>query len=266
MPFYKNIVTVNHLSKHLIVSSNKAKISESDSIFYLLPNIVQIYRENNKTIAKYFDISKNFTTFLTLDNIQKENFTEILFPDKVKSLDGVELYAAYMDDQNAVYIGEESPICMWYFYVEIVAEKLNTTVKYIKLRENDTDSKSYQADRANQMVELIANNKLDFYLNYHKAKYDLESYYYENYCYMAPLPQPYSITELILFLPLDTSCWKYLGITLVASTVVWRLSENHWSFPFGAFSYFMGQAQLVVRIKTYVKINLASFFCGFELF
>jgi hypothetical protein len=66
---------------------------------------------------------------------------------------------------------------------------------------------------------------------------------------MVPLPPPYSIYELILILPLDKSTWMWLGITLVASGLVWKLLEGatHWNFLFGTFGFFVGK---LIKVQT----------------
>jgi hypothetical protein len=63
-------------------------------------------------------------------------------------------------------------------------------------------------------------------------------------CFIAPLPPKHSTTELILFMPLDKSCWIFLGVTVGISAIIWRFfegSNSHWKFLFGMFALFVGQ-------------------------
>lgn len=236
---------MNHLSKHLIVSSESAATGQTDSILKKRLNVAQIYESSQKLSVKSFDLTKNLATYKTLEGFQ--NLSEVLFPQKGKNLNGNQLHVAYEENDDLNYDGEAYmsgiliPISKQTFFLKTVAQKLNAKLVYNLIHE---------AGRHETMTNLINEGKLDFHVNYVKGKYDLESYNYIDSCFLVPLTPYHSIVELILFLPMDGSCWMWLGITIAASTLVWRVLEGHWGFPFGAFAFFVGQSQLIIRVQT----------------
>lgn len=205
---------------------------------------VQIFEETGKVVARSFD-----GTLRTFKDVQYGNLSKALFPTKSLNLKGRKLYVVYRSSYFYYFDDEhELPITNRNYFLYTVAERFNATLKFSKI--------SRKTDINEKIKNLTRRNKLDFYLSTEQGKSDLESYVKEDWCFLAPEPEPYSITELILFLPMDSSTWFWFGITMVVSTLIWRLSEGHWSFPFGAFAFFTGQAQLVIRIRTLVNQNL----------
>ena len=97
-------------------------------------------------------------------------------------------------------LGEKIFLCKWKSFLSIVAEKLNATVKY-----NFVERESLETS---DMPYLIAQNRslngtLDFYLEFDPLFGALYSYNQVDWCYQVANPPSYSVTELILFLPLD---------------------------------------------------------------
>lgn len=151
-------------------------------------NAVQICEENQHVIAETFDKTQNFSIS---KSSMVDNKTQILFPDKTKNLNGYQFKVAYFFDNIAVVMNvfdhtSKIPICKWTYYFDILAEQLNATIKFVDQQED---------------------HKYDLHLNYFLGKYDLECYNSIDYCFLVALPDSYSITELVLVLPLDLSCW-----------------------------------------------------------
>lgn len=214
-------------------------------MFLGILNIVQIYEQDRKILAKIYDWTTFKTEIKIVENSHGGNLSGYLFRDKSKNLNGNKIYASYLNDSDTHVLETGRPNSKWTLYLDILAEKLNASLEFNRFQRDESSFEVYSQTRRRLIDEGISKKKLDFYLNYPQNKFELESYNNREYCIMAPLPKPYSITELILFLPLDISCWKWLGITITVSALVWRISENHWSFHFGAFSYFMGQSQSI---------------------
>lgn len=209
------------------------------AIFEVILNIVQIYEENGKVVAKSFDMTSNLPKFEIFKDSKRENLSLILFPDKTKNLQGksINVFTSQLVGSNKNYL-----IDMWNFFIDIIVEKLNATMQ---LTDNVLTSNSDES-----LDKYVAEKKLDLYLEYQGPVFELRSHYRQDVCFVVPLPNSYSIAELILFLPLDQSCWMWLGITIAVSTFLWRFSESHWHFPFGAFAIAMYQTQLNIRVRT----------------
>lgn len=226
---------------------------ETPSFFLDHLNSAQIFEKRGKIIARTYNVTTRSMTNQTFEKFQHENLSQVLFSDKVKNLNGRPIYTAWMITDRALSypgygIGELN--CRWTYFAEIVAEKLNTNVQFIQIPRNNTSWEALMSTEDKWVKKLSKNKTLDLCFGCSGRVHELKSYYNLDICLWVPIPPPFSITELILILPMDSNCWKWLMITIAVSSLVWKISEGHWSFPFGAFSYFMGQAQLSVRIRT----------------
>lgn len=241
--FKRNFPVVHHLSKFLIVSSNRSKLQKTKKFFRKLLNVVQIYEKNQKVIARSFD----WSTQQVIRSEVPQNLSASLFRDKLKNLNlnERELYVAHMNSPfSHTYRDDDGDIQVnskWMFYLEIITEKLNATIELNIVRRNEKSWDDMEDTKEDSMVKLIEQGMLDFFLHFGDYKFDLESYNYVDWCFIAPLPKSYSIAELILILPLDPFCWMWLGITVAISALLWRISEHHWNFLFGAFALFVGK-------------------------
>ncbi len=207
--------------------------------FKNLPNFAHIYEEDEKIHLRSIYERINLTTFTVFDEILPQNFNKILFPDKAKNLKSFPIYVVYFDFYKLGVNGSSK----WKYFIDIVAVKLNATLTYIELKI-DSQHKLFD-EQETEIGKLLDNETLDFYLSTYFHSYgDLQSYNYVEMCYVYLLPEKYSIYELILFLPLDKSCWMFLGITTAFSAVLWRFlegPESQWEFLFGIYSLFVGQ-------------------------
>lgn len=208
-----------------------------------LLNVVQIYEDDREVIVKRFDMSTNICSYESFDEF--ENLTEI-FPDKAKDLNGSPIFAVYVQGPDA-FTSNDQTFCRWTYFLDIIAEKLNSTIIYKEIPLNESSWEAYRETREIWMKKLLSKKKLDFYLNYPNHKWDLQSYNHHSWCFLAPLPKKHSIVELILFMPLDKMCWMWLGSTIAVSTILWRISDGHWNFLFGAFGYLVGKYPVKIR-------------------
>lgn len=230
-----------------MVSSDKTKIHESEEFFNELLNVAQIFEEKQKIIARNYDW--NLDTFRTFKNFKLENFSEIIFHQKAPNYNGDALHVVYMNSPDAhnPIKGQTRPNCKWIYFLDIVADKLNATLNFIEIPRNQSSWEAREATRKKFIIKHIREEKLDFYLNFNMFKFSLESYDHLDWCFIAPLPPSFSIAEMVLILPLDPSCWMWLGITVAISALLWRISEHHWNFLFGVFALFVGKW---VKVKT----------------
>ena len=97
--------------------------------------------------------------------------------------------------------GEETFIySKWRFFLRIVAEKLNATLKY-RYIPNKFSKDYYKHHWLINYGSLTGT--LDFYLDFDVNHGALYSYNYVNVCYLIAEPKGYSVIELVLILPFD---------------------------------------------------------------
>lgn len=193
--------------------------------------------------------TKNSTTYEIFKSTNHKNLSKIFFPNKVDNLHKFPTYAVFVDSYN-VHAYNGAVMCKWTYFLEIIADKLNTTInhKEIKIDPNSDigTTKRYIRSLVNY---LIKNGTFDFYLNGFLGEGDLESYNYDEMCFLVPLPPIYSIWTLVLILPLDKSTWICLAVTVAVSVTIWKLldKKSHWNFLFGCFGFFLCK---FVEVKT----------------
>lgn len=212
-------------------------------------NLIRIYEENEKVFVRTFFKTKNLTTTCILNNSKVENISDLLFPDKAQHLYGLPINVVYFNFFDA-FVVDGKVYNKWTYFVEIVAQKLNGTLNFREIILNKETVEKYSESLENQTNELIESDKLDFFINGVYTNSRLHSYNYQEYCFMVPLPPKYSIFELVLILPLDKSCWMWLGISVAASFILWSVTEGSgikWKFLFAMYAFFLGQN---ARIKT----------------
>jgi hypothetical protein len=191
-------------------------------------------------IAKIFHTHQNFTTVYEFQNFHHENLSELLFPDKTKTLNNSPIYVAL----GVPYISKERKFFnKWEFFIEIVKEKLNASLAFNFIVSKEQAPMKVMFHMQEVSIKLHEIGKLDFLLNNLYDDHEtLQCYNSVELCFLAPLPPKYSIYELILVLPFDKLCWMYLGVTIAISAIAWRIIENHWNFIFGIFAFFVGQS------------------------
>jgi hypothetical protein len=206
-------------------------------------NLIHAYEENGEVIVKTLWVTMNQIISFHFKDLNVENISQVLFPDKTKDLYGISLYVAFVNFDDALKVGD-TVYGRWTYFIDIVAEKLNATATYIEIPFDMIKPENYIYHVISVFRQLYINGKAEFLINHAITKGNLESYSYEEYCFIVPLPPRYSIVELILILPLDNFCWMFLGISVMAAMVVWSVFEGskiHWNFLFGMFSFFVGQ-------------------------
>lgn len=210
-------------------------------------NFVQIYQEGHKVITRNFDKTKNLTILKTFEEAQVENLSELLFPDKAQNLNGLPIDVVFYNFNDAFMLNGKI-YNKWTYFMEIVAQKLNGTLQYQEVIPDKESVEKYRNSLIQQLIEFSKNDKFDFFPNAFFDTSTLISYNYESFCFMVPLPPKYSIFELVLILPLDKSCWMWLGISVAISFILWSLFEGsgiQWNFLFGMYAFFFGQSATI---------------------
>lgn len=188
----------------------------------------------------------------TISNSKAESLSQMLFPEKGKNFNGNPIYAVFTNDDDYDPI-KTRPNCKWNPLLDILAERLNATLIFREVPQSKASSEESGENEIFWIQKLIKEKRLDFAPKFWlgtNVKSHLESYHYDSWCFVAPLPNSYSITELILFLPMDKFCWMWLGVTISITAIILKIFDGHWNFFFGAFSHFMAQAQLIQRVQT----------------
>lgn len=228
------------MSKFVFLSSSKNK-TEKVFRFLKLLNVVHIYEEFRKVFVKSYERSLKLTTTQVYNESQIENLSNLLFPDRTKNLNRMKLFANFFSHHNVI-IAENKVHSAWAYFLEAAAKNLNANIEYIQLPFDKNTTTDIQIKLVYQQ---FIKGELDFFLNHFFGHGDLQSYNINEYCFVAPLPPKYSIVELVLILPLDKSCWMWLGISLFVSSIIWILFEGAGSslkFMFGMFAFFVGQS------------------------
>jgi hypothetical protein len=228
--------TINHLSKFLIVTSDKKFTESIHKAFEKALNFAQIYEENRKVILRSFYRTKNLTIYETFKDANSENLSLILFPDKTKNLNGFPQYIVFTKYGN-IY-GK------WIAFFETAAQKLNLTLNNIEIVVKNRTQKNFHPRVLSELKNLIEEDRMDFFITNLFRHVLLKTYSFFELCYLVPLPPKYSIYELVLILPLDYISWTCLGFTVAVSALAWRLFEGsgaHWNFLFGSYAVFLNQ-------------------------
>ncbi len=204
---------INHLSKFLVVSTSLKNLENVMWPFIgKFPNSAAICEENQKITFRNVDMRTKIQTQGTFGKFEFQNLLEHIFPDKFSNLLGSPIYAAYNDNNfdNALIIKQKS------FFMELVAEKLNGTLKYNKIKIKEVNESLHEKGFHVfiPIIKAASERKLDFYLNGLRFYGGLQSYEYEEKCFWILVPPSYYIYEQILFMPLELSCWIWLGDNL----------------------------------------------------
>lgn len=215
-------------------------------------NLVAAYLKDKKINVKLTDWSNNVQSSLSFNEPSIENLSSKLFPNKLKNLQGLpmDVKLSHEPDHDEYYwIGVL--INKLTYFVDIIVEKLNVTVSYSQAPQ-ELETAGYCNVDIYALHQLGLTGKFDIFLST-KLFGDLITYNAREYCYIVTLPKRTTIYEKILILPLDGSCWFWLAIVMLVSTLIWKLygllegKKYHWTFMFGMFSFFVGQS---VEIKT----------------
>lgn len=234
----------HHLSKFLIVSSENKESHKMLKRFEKIANFAVIYEENRKVIVKSLYGIKKLEIIKTFKSSHHKNLSKILYPEKMKNLEKFPLYVAYSVHGFTHVTLDGKLINIWTHFAEIVAEKLNATLTYVKIEVDKTSRGNLIVSEKKNFVKLSQERRLDFFVNAN-FKSELECYHTIDQCFLVPIPPEYSIYELILVLPLDKSCWIFLGVTIGVLALFWRLFEGsgaHWNLIFGSFALFVGKS------------------------
>lgn len=237
-------LVVSHLAKFIFVSANKVA-AESNSLFYTktLLNHAHIFMDNREITAGVMFWHRKFITFYSFPDLNYENVSDILFPDKVSDLEGFPLYIVFTNKKGSE-VSNGNVYSRWSEFVVILSEKLNATLKVHEISNDQTSLENFSSNISKNLFKLYWKGEFDIFIESHRSHQLFQAYGFEEQCFIAPLPKKISIYEYILFLPLDKSCWMMLGLTIGVSALIWRISEgprSHWNFLFGMFALFVGK-------------------------
>lgn len=141
------------------------------------------------------------------------------------------------------------------YFVDIIEEKLNATIKYPKLGKNSSTLDEYVEESKNDFYEIYFSLWLGLNLakEFPSGYGEILTFEQQEQCFEVPLPKIIPIYEQILIRPFDSRCWIFLSVTIIISAFIWRLFkkfdavDSHWDFIFATFAFFLGQSK---KIKT----------------
>ncbi len=192
------------------MSSKSDGAEKIEKTFYKILNFAQIYAEDQKVIFRSFFRTKNLTTFRTFEHSKHENLSQIFFPDKAKNLEGFPLKVVFTDwDLQFIRKFEGFNVYRGDSHIEILFEELNMTDKASSYVLKDIENWQSMGRALGKMYgDLISNDEMDIHAALARGYgMELNCYQTERICFLAPLPETYSIYEQVLILPLDGACW-----------------------------------------------------------
>lgn len=230
---------MSHLAKFILISTTEKTAMNN---FLLrsknLLNHAHIFEKNRKVFAGNYWWNKDLKSYDAFEGFTHKNISNIIFPNKLNNLEGFPLSIAGLEGE----FYDDKAYSKFTYFVEILTTKLNATLKYIKIPK--PDPKNYSKSIQKHFTRLCGDGKCDIIFLPQKLHQIFQAYNFVDQCFLAPMPPKRSIYELILTLPLDKSCWMWLGITVAVSALIWRIFEgpkSHWNFLFGIFALFVGQ-------------------------
>lgn len=229
---------MSNLAKFIFLSTTK-EASEQNAMFDIktILNHAHVYEEDEHIWVENYFSASNMTTCTVFRNFNIKNLSKWVFPRKEENLDRFPLYIIYVEDNSEVYEGRVQN--KWTYFAEILAEKMNASLDFNGVIVPDP---SNVKELVNYLRDLISDRKYDIFFYPTKQHQLFQGYAFYGHCFIAPTPAKYSIYELIPFLPLDRSCWMWLGIAFGVSAIIWRVSEGSlWNFLFGMFAQFVGK-------------------------
>lgn len=183
--------------------------------------------------------TKNSLTLKIFKNANFQNISQIIFPDKLRNLQKYPINIFYHEGY-VVHLYNGKLYSEWNFYFNIVAAKLNSSINLIKLYPNHGSSEELEMEMTKHHESRI----YDVLLIPIAEPQLFQEYDFQQRCFLAPVPPERSMYEVILFLPLDISCWMWLALTFAISALIWRIFEgpnSQWKILFGLFALFVGQ-------------------------
>ncbi|CAG9810318.1 unnamed protein product [Chironomus riparius] len=81
----------------------------------------------------------------------------------------------------------------------------------------------------------------------------LITYEKKGYCALVPVPK-IKIFRIFLFMPFDVFTWMFLAVSIISSTVVWRMYQNHGAVD-SHWKFFSGILQMFLQLGTNFSQN-----------
>lgn len=244
---------ISHLSKFLIISSNKKEsrlksinILQNSGIF----NFLLIYGQNHKfklTIPNKFKGHKNI-------EINIKNISNIsLFPDNLKDINGHIIHVTIIRQMIIAEILNNGKLLNRFnFYLDILRQKMNATIKLHEIAKGWKNIPDLINKFNIEFIDTVRKNEMDLHLddlitNDNISK--IVTYDTTELCFLAHPPPPIPIYEQILIRPFDNKVWLVLLFSVFLVTLIWRFygkidrrvdSTSH--FLLAVFGFFVGQS------------------------
>lgn len=175
----------------------------------------------------------------------EETDPEVLFPDKLKDMNGY-TFKILIGDQTPRIMCEDG-LCdgIDVAVMRIIAEKHNAAVALDLIQTRTEDSRAIFSKRLNTgQVDLSVLTKMEI-LNKNKFWRTIITYDESGFCAMIPLPDRLSFLEYLLS-PFDLWSWISMLLVIAASAIVWKIirrqgSVSALSFVYGIAASFVGQ-------------------------
>lgn len=104
-------------------------------------------------------------------NFQSENLSSILYPEKLKDLNGITINVVFSTYACTIKFANERIHTKFSEYANMITEKMNAKLKYVEIVENYTTFKEFFEREEIEILELIKEGKLDLYIqpSYHQG-------------------------------------------------------------------------------------------------
>lgn len=210
-----------------------------------------IYSYKNEINSVFYDTSQSRKRI----QLNEESLIKILYPDKMKNLNGISLNVTIYNENSRVY---GTKMYLNYF-LKIIEEKINVKIAYDQIMfQCLEDLVNQYNERRNNRVFIFSPNT--YYL-YGDPPTKLISYEESSICILVPIPPEESFGSDILIKPFDGAIWISLGVTLIITGIFWKLlsengSDSSWRYIYGIIGYLLGQGVLLRNQNLSLKIIL----------
>jgi hypothetical protein len=158
----------------------------------------------------------------------------LLFPDKLKNLEGFEYQVASLNNASEMY---SSSYMIHFFHA-------------LKSLQN-SNFKLFDLKNLTIMIDYWSRRKMHLMISFANVKYSpdptLMTYEEKSYCALIPIPQKASFIFIFITKPFDRSTWTLITLSVVCTVAVWRMFrgrgavDSHWKVAAGMFMIFIGQ-------------------------
>ncbi|CAG9806800.1 unnamed protein product [Chironomus riparius] len=185
--------------------------------------------------------------------------SSLVFPDKVKNLNGMHFKVPYFYQPPVVDIKDGVLYSPMLYFLEAVGIAQNARVDLIFL----PNSTHLIVNWLTRSMHLTINSGVGIKISEPK----LLTYEKKSYCALVPVPLKASFFHVIFIEPFDSFTWIFIALSVLSSVAVWRMFQSrgavdsHWKVAFGIFTIFIRQgADFSLRNRT-VLVLLLNIIC-----